>query len=276
MREARLKVNSSNCCYYISNQLKSEGWAGWSLNSDDLDFAVNLLKNLQKLYLVDVISYCLLPDSIHIAAQIPQNNYSLSYIVKRYNAYYDGRKKALEPNEVKRHRDVKRNLLNISEFMRAFQQRLSQYLSRKYKQYGEKWRDRFSSVLIENSVSLWDCVKYIEQLPVVRKLCESSDAYEFSSWGEFCLRGVKDCINNFVTYLRKARKESFLSLSALIGEFKTELKKPVEDIPVRQWARGLICGSRKFIEAFKKRRHRLPEYNDILFLAITQQKSRLE
>ena len=276
MREARIKVNSGNCCYYISNQLKDEKWAGRRLDDDDLRFAVYLLKNLQRLYIVDIISYCFLPDSIHIAAQIPQNNYSLAYIVNRYNTYYDGKKRPLDPNEVKRHQDMRRNLLNISEFMRAFQQRFSRYLNKKYHMKDANWHDRFSSVLVENSVSLWDCVKYIEQLPVLRKLCTVSDAYVFSSWGEYCCNGVKDCLNTFVAYLRKARQESFLSWSKLVDEFKFELKNPVKNIPIRQWGRGLVCGSKKFIESFKQRKHRLPKYDDILFLTIPQKQSILE
>ena len=60
-------------------------------------------------------------------------------------------------------------------------QMYTQYLTRKLKQPGRIWQNRFFSCVVENEQYLWAVARYIERNPLKVGLAESVEKYRWSS-----------------------------------------------------------------------------------------------
>jgi hypothetical protein len=81
------------------------------------------------------------------------------------------------------------DMIDISHFMRQYQQAYARYVNKAHNRRGTLWADRFKSTILEGERALWNCVKYVELNPVRARLCGDPADYRWCSWGRYCGSG---------------------------------------------------------------------------------------
>jgi putative transposase len=80
---------------------------------------------------------------------------------------------------------------DLSEFMKGFMQRFTQWHNRTHKRKGHLWEDRFKSVIVEDGVAAKTMAAYIDLNPVRAGMVEHPEQYRWSSYGEAIGGGAK-------------------------------------------------------------------------------------
>ena len=124
-------------------------------------------------------------------------------------------------------------MVDISEFMRLFQQRYTRYINRVHHRRGSLWGDRFKSTILEGSKeALWNGVKYVELNPVRAGIVADPADYRFCTWGRYSGSGNHPFHANFCKHMRAvAEQHSGESMNdeQVIAEFRGELAR------IRAW-----------------------------------------
>ncbi|MCD6487031.1 MAG: transposase [Syntrophobacterales bacterium] len=113
---------------------------------DDKDrgFYKSTLKRYCESCKVDILSYCLMSNHVHLLA-VPLEESALACCVGRTNLLY------------------------------------TQYVNRKYHRSGRLWQNRFYSAIVDDDVYLWAVMRYIELNPVKAGIVKDPVAYPWSS-----------------------------------------------------------------------------------------------
>jgi putative transposase len=80
---------------------------------------------------------------------------------------------------------------DLSEFMKGFMQRYTQWHNRAHKRSGHLWEDRFKSVIVEDGVASKTMAAYIDLNPVRAGMVKNPEDYRWSSYGEAIGGGAK-------------------------------------------------------------------------------------
>ena len=80
---------------------------------------------------------------------------------------------------------------DLSQFMKGFMQRYTQWHNRKHKRTGHLWEDRFKSVIVEDGVAAKTMAAYIDLNPVRAGMVKNPEEYRWSSYGEAIGGGAK-------------------------------------------------------------------------------------
>ena len=144
-----------------------------------------MIWRLDGLYLMEVVSYCVMSNHVHII--MARNNkaheeMSLKTAAERYQAYYKLKSKPdARSHEVRKFR---KRINSISEFMRDLQRQFTYWYNnnQEKKRQGSLWNCRFKSVLLKSLKALSECMKYVELNPVRAKMSRNPASYAFSSW----------------------------------------------------------------------------------------------
>ena len=159
---------------------------------------------------VDVVTYALMDNHIHLCVRVPERrDAGAGEVVRRVGVLYGARRReALERNlsvlqregrldeaesELDRYR---RRMGDLSEFMKTFKQRVSQWYNGEAGHEGTLWEGRFKSVLIEGGEYLRAVVNYIHMNPVRAKIVPHASQYAWSALGAaasgdaFALKGL--------------------------------------------------------------------------------------
>jgi len=110
----------------------------------DYTYYLRLAKRYKSKLNIRLFGFCLLPSSIHLIVQSPQAR-------------------------------------NVSHFMQRVSQAYSLYYNRKYERQGRLWHGRFRSTALYYDEDLFECIKYVEFIPVRLGLAHSPIEYPFSS-----------------------------------------------------------------------------------------------
>ena len=112
---------------------------------EDADYQAYLefLENYRKKYNLGILSYCPMPNHIHISVLPTTTN-------------------------------------SLAKTLRACHMRYSQYFNRKYERIGHLWQSRFYSCPMEE-IHLYSTLKYIENNPVRAKLVKKAEDWKWSS-----------------------------------------------------------------------------------------------
>ncbi|MBN1664868.1 MAG: transposase [Deltaproteobacteria bacterium] len=113
-------------------------------DDEDRGFYKSTLKSYCKSCRIDILSYCLMNNHIHLLA-VPEEANSLSRCVGRTNLLY------------------------------------TQHVNRKYRRSGRLWQNRFFSVIVGDEIYLWSVMRYIELNPVKAGIVKDPLAYPWSS-----------------------------------------------------------------------------------------------
>ena len=82
---------------------------------------------------------------------------------------------------------------DLSEFMKTFKQRVTQWYNRELGHEGTLWSGRFKSVLLDKEDAVRVVAGYIHANPVRARMVESADGYRWSGLGA-AVRGDKRAI----------------------------------------------------------------------------------
>jgi putative transposase len=73
---------------------------------------------------------------------------------------------------------------DLSQFMKGFLRRYSQWHNRRHKRKGHLWEERFKSVIVEDGLAARTMAAYIDLNPVRAQMVENPEDYRWSSYGE--------------------------------------------------------------------------------------------
>ena len=80
---------------------------------------------------------------------------------------------------------------DLSEFMKGFMQRYTQWHNRAHQRSGHLWEDRFKSVIVEDGIAARTIAAYIDLNPVRAGMVADPAGYRWSSYGEAVGGGSK-------------------------------------------------------------------------------------
>jgi len=175
-RERRLKVKGEAAYYHIiSRTVGGEFYLG-DVEKEKL---VSIIQRFSKLFLVDVIGYCVMSNHFHLLVKVnPGEKLSDKELLKRVKADGGVMQALIHDPELLRSR-----LADISEYIRYIKQVFSRWYNRIHNRSGYFWGDRFKSVWIESGEALLACLAYIDLNPVRAEMVEKPEEYRFSSIG---------------------------------------------------------------------------------------------
>lgn len=136
------RVVMPGCPYHITQRGNNRQKVFFD-DQDHLSY-LNLLKRYTQKYKLDVWSYCLMPNHVHLLV-VPHEEHSLARGIGVTNMTY------------------------------------TQYVNKKYRRVGRVWQNRFFSSHIENDSYLWAVSRYIENNPVAAGLVGNAEDFEWSS-----------------------------------------------------------------------------------------------
>ena len=160
-----------------------------------------------------VLAYCLMSNHLHVLLEVtpmPLGGLTDEALLKRLGAIYN----EAQVDEVARelaearqnvaagqgeesvlvgriHERYTYRMHDLSEFMKGFMQRFTQWHNRTHKRRGHLWEDRFKSVIVEDGVAAKTMAAYIDLNPVRAGMVEHPEQYRWSSYGEAIGGGAK-------------------------------------------------------------------------------------
>ncbi len=144
-----------------------------------------MLWRLDNIYLVNVVSYCIMSNHVHIILvrdNQADKKMSLKEAALRYQNYY----KLAEPQDGRSYqvKNFRKRINNISEFMRDFQRQFTWWYNHNQVEdrTGTLWNRAFKSVCLKSRKAFVECMKYVELNPLRAKMVNSLADYRYSSW----------------------------------------------------------------------------------------------
>jgi putative transposase len=160
-----------------------------------------------------VLSYCLMCNHIHLLLEVtpmPPGGLSDQDLLKRMGAISNEAQVAEVAKELAEarkqvaeglgeesdlvgriHERYTYRMHDLSEFMKGFMQRYTQWHNRTHKRKGHLWEDRFKSVIVEDGVASKTMAAYIDLNPVRAGIVMNPEEYRWSSYGEAIGGGAK-------------------------------------------------------------------------------------
>ena len=276
MRVGRRKMRGYGCYYHLYNRVN--GFKSYRpFGNEEKEYAFNLIHDLSRYFLLEIISVCWMGNHCHIVLFAPGEAPDLEIVAKRHNDYYAERGDRLSPVSHAEHlTTIGKRMIDISFFMSQVQQRMSLMVNQNSERHGPLWDGRFKSTILDGERALWTCVKYLELNPVRAQLVDDPGTYRFSTWGRYCSSGTHPFGRNFVEHLRSCLGEvaSRWSAAEVYAEFRGELARSMAadaghdgdsavaakaaakagpgvtamaELRMRYWIGGAIIGSERFV-----------------------------
>jgi REP element-mobilizing transposase RayT len=206
------------------------------------DTVVNMLHRAAEFSGVDVLSYVVMDNHFHLCIRVPEKGIvSEEEVLRRVGVLYGENricdlKKELEAlrsdgDDEKADSIIERyraRMGDLSEFMKTFKQRVTQWFNSNQRHEGALWSGRFKSVLLEEGKYVGNVVDYIHNNPVRAGMVKRLRDYRWSAAGAAA----------------KGDPRALKGLS-LAGEWGGRGGFAGRD---RRLANGVILGSRRFVE----------------------------
>ena len=159
---------------------------------------VNMMHRAADFSGVDVITYVVMDNHFHLCVKIPEREGEVpeSEILRRVGVLYGkDRRDALERRLAGCREEgddaaadaelakLRSRMGDLSEFMKTFKQRVSQWYNSNYGHEGTLWGGRFKSVLVEDGRYLRNLAAYIHGNPIRAGLVTRAADYEWSAPG---------------------------------------------------------------------------------------------
>lgn len=141
------KIGSGEGYFSITNRIKDPRLR---IRSAEKEYAFALIKELESFFFVEVKFAAIRKDDYHLICHSPGKAPLLKEAAERYNAFYGSAKPALSARG-DACKKVAKQMVDVSQFMRVFQQRLSCAINRSNKHKGSVWADRFRSTVLEEA-----------------------------------------------------------------------------------------------------------------------------
>jgi putative transposase len=159
MNNSKYKQSAVGTCYHLYNR----GNQKRKIFTDDTDFEFYLkrLKLVCEKYEFILISYCLMPNHIHLIAK--QNGiFSPAKIISSLHTSY------------------------------------SMMFNKKYKSVGHLFQDRYKQKIIEDDLYMKNLIAYVHLNPVKDKICNLPKEYKWSSYLEYAKDAQGICNHSFI------------------------------------------------------------------------------
>jgi REP element-mobilizing transposase RayT len=174
---------------------------GFPLGDVEKDFMLDLIRRYSKLYLVEILGFCLMGHHFHILVKMfPEYKFTDEDIKKRYEAFY-GDDRIFAAGWIP---SLREKLSNLSEFVREIKVGFTRYYNKRHHRRGYFWGDRFKSVIVEKGETLINCLAYIDLNPLRAGLVDRPEEYRWNSLGY---------------HIQTGNKGDFLSLDFGLKEF---------------------------------------------------------
>ena len=152
-----------------------------------------------------VLAYCYMSNHFHLLLEVTpmaEGGLTDAELLQRLSAIYDeaqvqevatelaaARQKvrqgeAAESMVAAIHARFTYRMHDLSEFMKGFMQRYTQWHNRTHQRTGRLWEDRFKSVIVEDGVACKTIAAYIDLNPVRAGMVKDPAQYRWSSYGE--------------------------------------------------------------------------------------------
>lgn len=228
-RALRKKLVGQGAYYHLYNRV-SGPVGDLPFNDIDKEKAFQMLEDLSRFFLIEPVSVTWMSNHYHIICFAPGEPPTPEDAAQRHNAYYGMKKMELSVELTpERCSEVAARMIDISEFMRLFQQKYTCYINRTHRRRGGLWADRFKNTVLEGSrEALWSGVKYAELNPVRAGLAADPADYRFCTWGRYSGSGNHPFHDNFCRHMRAVAEQHTgvkLSDDEVIAEFRGELAR---------------------------------------------------
>ena len=147
-----------------------------------------------------VLAYCLMSNHFHLMLEVPPlpvGGMSDAELLTRLRCIHGegfvaevakrlvGHRKDGNELAVRQlHDGYSHRMHDLSEFMKGFLQRFTQWFNRSHKRSGGLWEDVFKSVLVEDGMASTTVAAYIDLNPVRAGMVTDPADYRWSSYGE--------------------------------------------------------------------------------------------
>jgi len=176
-RTSRMIITDEKAIYHAMSRTALDGFP---LRDVEKDFLLDLIKRLSKLYLVEILGFCIMGNHFHLLVKMfPEFKFTDDDIKKRYVEFY-GDEGAFADGRLPFWRQ---KLSNLSEFIREIKVGFARYYNRRHSRRGYFWGDRFKSVIVENGETLINCLAYIDLNPLRAGLVDRPEEYRWNSLG---------------------------------------------------------------------------------------------
>jgi REP element-mobilizing transposase RayT len=158
---------------------------------------LDLMRRAAEFSGVDVCTYVFMDNHLHLCVHVPEaGEIDEQTVVERVGTLYGESRAAALRAELERLRAAGREIDavrildrlrarmgDLSEFMKTFKQRVTQWYNRELGHEGTLWGGRFKSVLLEKDDAVRAVANYIHCNPVRAKMVESAEDYRWSGLG---------------------------------------------------------------------------------------------
>ena len=152
-----------------------------------------------------VLAYCFMSNHIHLLLEIvpfPAEGITDEELLRRLRAIHSEAQVAEVAKELAEARKAMANGLaddsrvkaiharftyrmhDLSQFMKSFMQRYTQWHNGAHERKGRLWEDRFKSVIVESGIAARTMAAYIDLNPVRAGMVTDPASYRWSSYGE--------------------------------------------------------------------------------------------
>ena len=185
-RTQRLIINDESTVYHVMSRTALDGFP---LGDVEKDFMLRLIRRHAALYLIEILGFCLMGNHFHILVRVfPEDQFTDEEILVRYVDFYGDERifaEGLIPS-------LRLKLSSLSEFMREIKDGFARFYNRRHNRRGYFWGDRFKSVIVENGMTLINCLAYIDLNPLRAGLVERPEQYRWNSLGYHIQTGNED------------------------------------------------------------------------------------
>lgn len=190
-RIARMLIQEKEAVYHV---MSYTALPGLPIGDVEKDYLLNLIKQLSKVYFVEMLGISLMSSHFHILARMhPDSDYSAEDIKKRYELFY-GKDDEISKERMALYRE---RWSSLSEFVKDIKQRFARYYNKKHDRRGYFWGDRYKSVIVENGETLVNCLAYIDLNPVRAGIVKKPEDYRWNSIGYHFQTGNRDKFLSF-------------------------------------------------------------------------------
>ena len=158
---------------------------------------LDLMRRAAEFSGVDVCTYVFMDNHLHLCVHVPEaGEIDEQTVVERVGTLYGEPHAAALRAELERLRSagmeadavrildrLRARMGDLSEFMKTFKQRVTQWYNRELGHEGTLWCGRFKSVLLEKDDAVRAVSNYIHCNPVRAKMVESAEDYRWSGLG---------------------------------------------------------------------------------------------
>ena len=194
-RIARIKAEGE-AFYHVVSRIANKAFL---LNNDEKKrIFVNMMHRAADFSGVDVITYVVMDNHFHLCVRVPRREGEVpeSEVLRRVGVLYgEDRRDSLEKRLAGYREEgddsavaaelakLRSRMGDLSEFMKTFKQRVSQWYNSNYGHEGTLWGGRFKSVLVEDGRYLRNLAAYIHGNPIRAGLVARAADYEWSAPG---------------------------------------------------------------------------------------------